>query len=422
MRQTKGFLLLGMFIFACLLTLSAAVASAPQKVVLEYYTWGSDVQTIENEQYLFSHFTKRYPHIGVQVSATGGIPTHNEKITVQHAAGIAPDLFTISGSAGHTPLFFDVDMVLDLTELAKRDKIDFGRFIPGAWAYTWREGKLRAFPRATKGTAYATGVLVYNRKLFAEAGLRYPWQGWTFDDFISIAKKLTMSTSGGPQPDVWGTGFEAAGWYRPLWSNGGELVNEAGTETLVGTVEAIEALEWYAKWPNEFGVVGGSFERQTTAMTYKSTGGFLRTAPPGLDWAFAESPRGPRSDQSYTLGGCNVVAISSQTKHPEEAWLALQFLVSEENQKREVFEVGAGTAVLRSVAFDRRHVYRDGPPYDLTPILLQATKPQPQVLGWSEAQAAIDAALAPVWRGDKSVRTAIAEVLPKVNALLRSTK
>ena len=127
-------------------------------------------------------------------------------------------------------------------------------------------------------------------------------------------------------------------------------------------------------------------------------------------------------EQSYTVGGCNVVAISSQTKHPEEAWEVLKFLVSEENQQREVFELGAGTALLRSVAFDRRHVYREGPPYDLTPILLQATKPEPQAPGWAEAKAAINAALTPVWNGQKSVRVAIDEVLPIAKAMLRQSK
>ncbi|MGI6083116.1 MAG: ABC transporter substrate-binding protein [Limnochordia bacterium] len=420
MRSGVGLLLL------CFLTLVFSLpfgaVSAPQKVVLEYYTWGSDIKTIENEQYLFSYFTNRYPHIEIEVSATGSIASHNEKITVQHAAGIAPDLYTISGSASHTSLFFDTDMVLDLTEWARRDRIDFNRFIPGAWAYTWRDGKLRAFPRSTKGTAYATGVLVYNRKLFDEGGLRYPWQGWTFDDLIGTAKKLTRSVSGGPEPDVWGAVFEAAGWYRHVWSNGGEMLDESETDISLNTPEAMEALEWYAKWPNEFGITGGSFERETAGMAYKSTGGFLRVAPAGLDWAFAETPRGPRSEQSYTVGGCNVVAISSQTKHPEEAWEVLKFLVSEENQQREVFELGAGTALLRSVAFDRRHVYREGPPYDLTPILLQATKPEPQAPGWAEAKAAINAALTPVWNGQKSVRVAIDEVLPIAKAMLRQSK
>jgi multiple sugar transport system substrate-binding protein len=406
----------------CLFSLSV-LAAAPPKITLDYYTWGSDLATIENEQYAFSHFAKLYPHIDVQVTAVGGSTiAFSEKIIVQHAAGIAPDMFTISGSASQTPLFFRTGMVLDLTGYAKRDGLNFDRYIPGSWAYTWWDGKLFAFPRTTKGTAYATGVLVYNRRLFDEGGLGYPRQGWTFDEYIATARRLTRSTSGGPQPDVWGTRFVANDWFRYLWSNGGELVNEAGTETLISSTQAIEALEWYAKWQNEFGVAGGSFTRQTAAMDFQSTTGFLRTAPVDLDWAFAEAPRGPRSERSYTKGGCNVVSISSQTKHPEEAWSALMFLISEENQKREVFELGVGTAILRSVAFDKRHVFRDGPPYDLTPILMQATKPQPQVPGWPEAQDAINAALAPVWRGEKSVRTAVDEILPTVNAILAANK
>ncbi len=62
-----------LFIITLVCCLTSVTLAAQQKVVLEYYTWGSDIQTIENEQYLFSYFTKRYPHIEIKVSATGRV-------------------------------------------------------------------------------------------------------------------------------------------------------------------------------------------------------------------------------------------------------------------------------------------------------------------------------------------------------------
>ena len=221
MRSGVGLLLL------CFLTLVFSLpfgaVSAPQKVVLEYYTWGSDIKTIEYEQYLFSYFTNRYPHIEIEVSATGSIASHNEKITVQHAAGIAPDLYTISGSASHTSLFFDTDMVLDLTEWARRDRIDFNRFIPGAWAYTWRTAAA-GVPRSTKERR--TQPESWSTTVLFDEGACATLAGMDLDDLIG-AKKLTRSVSGGPEPDVWGAVFRAAGWYRHVWSNGGEMLDEA---------------------------------------------------------------------------------------------------------------------------------------------------------------------------------------------------
>lgn len=410
---TCSLLAVGVVLLLCTL------AAGQEKIILQYYTWGSDIQTKEAEEYLFQHFTERYPHVHIEVSLTGSVSDHVEKITVMHASGVAPDLFTISGSAGDTPHFYDTGMVLDLTPYAERDQFDFDAFIPGAWAYTWRNERLWSFPRATKGTAYATGVLVYNRSLFEASGLRYPWSGWTFDEFADTAKKLTRYVSGSDTPEVWGVTFAPNDWYRFVWSNGGELLNEDGTQVLLDTEESLEALEWYANWQTEFAFAGGSFERQTAAMSYKSTTGFLRTAPPELDWAFAESPRGPRGERSYTLGGSNVVAISSQTKHPEEAWLFLKFLLSEENQEREVFELGVGTASLRTIAFSPQHIFRDGPPYDLTPILLQATKPWPQSVGWKEAVNVINQGLMPAWTGQKAVRTAVSEMMGTLDAIMK---
>jgi len=51
---------------------------------------------------------------------------------------------------------------------------------------------------------------------------------------------------------------------------------------------------------------------------------------------------------------------------------------------------------------------------------MQATKPQPHVPGWAEAEALINNALIPAWLGERSVRVVIEEVVPVVNALLQS--
>jgi multiple sugar transport system substrate-binding protein len=73
-------------------------------------------------------------------------------------------------------------------------------------------------------------AVVYNKKLFKQAGIAPPKAGWTWDDYRSIAKKLTDPSKG-----VFGTGWPGVGdedtvWrvWPMVWSAGGDVLDSGG--------------------------------------------------------------------------------------------------------------------------------------------------------------------------------------------------
>ena len=85
--------------------------------------------------------------------------------------------------------------------------------------------------------------LVYNKKLFDQAGLAYPTADWTWDDFRAAAKKLTDPSkkqfgwayvADGGEDTVWR--FDAL-----LWQAGGDILNSDNTQAEFNSPAGVKA-------------------------------------------------------------------------------------------------------------------------------------------------------------------------------------
>ena len=71
------------------------------------------------------------------------------------------------------------------------------------------DGKLYGLPNGTQ-----TMVMYYNKKMFDDAGIAYPKDGWTWDEFSDAAKKLTKADG-----SVYGYGLSSSYFQlTPWWS------------------------------------------------------------------------------------------------------------------------------------------------------------------------------------------------------------
>ncbi len=76
-------------------------------------------------------------------------------------------------------------------------------------------------------------VVYYNRDLFDAAGIAYPSNNWTKEDFLAAARALTQDGNGDGQTDQYGAGI-APNLFRLapfIWQNGGELVDDMDQPT-----------------------------------------------------------------------------------------------------------------------------------------------------------------------------------------------
>ena len=86
-------------------------------------------------------------------------------------------------------------------------------------------------------------ALVYNKKLFDQAGIPYPTANWTWDDFRAAAKKLTdpaakqfgwAYVADGSEDTVWR--FDAL-----LWQAGGDILNSDNTKAEFNSPAGVKA-------------------------------------------------------------------------------------------------------------------------------------------------------------------------------------
>ena len=159
---------------------------------------------------LIKEFNTSHPKIKV-VGGGGGV-------TAGLAAGSYPDIAYIFGS--DLASLTKSPKVADLTDALKIDD-----YWPAAKDAVSVKGKVRAAPALLDSLC-----LVYNKKLFTAAGLPEPQAGWTWDDFVTTAQKLTNPAKG-----VFGTGWPGVGdedtvWriWPMIWDLGGDVVSGDG--------------------------------------------------------------------------------------------------------------------------------------------------------------------------------------------------
>jgi multiple sugar transport system substrate-binding protein len=185
---------------------------------------------------LITAFNQSHPKIKV-VGGGGGVTADSmlQKVTAGLAAGSYPDIAYIFGS--DLASLTKSPKVADLTGQLKIDD-----YWPAAKDAVSVKDKVRAAPALLDSLC-----VVYNKKLFAAAGVAPPKAGWTWDDFVAASKQLTNPAKG-----IFGTGWPGVGdedtvWriWPMIWDLGGDVVSGDGKKVgfdSVGT-KALETLD-----------------------------------------------------------------------------------------------------------------------------------------------------------------------------------
>jgi len=85
-------------------------------------------------------------------------------------------------------------------------------------------------------------VIFYNKSIFDKCGVPYPKGDWTWEEFVEVAKKVTMKGTDGRRNETYGVmGYDL---MEAIWQNGGSLFSKDGTRCTLDTPEAIEAAQW----------------------------------------------------------------------------------------------------------------------------------------------------------------------------------
>ncbi len=244
----------------------AGCADDSTRIVLRMTSWQTPA---ENALDLPAIRAFEAAHAGVRVEnePVANQAEYREKVITSIVSGAPPDVFLLDNI--DVPAFIEASVLLDLRTFAPRVGLDLSAFYPNVLGIFARGDAVYAFPKG-----FSPVVYYYNRTLFDAAGLPYPQDGWTWEEFIATARALTRDLDGDGTPDQWGTAVMRPfyAWQAVVWSGGGDILAPDGrraTGYLDGepTIAALEFLtslvltHGVAPRPNAFRAVTGNESR-----------------------------------------------------------------------------------------------------------------------------------------------------------------
>jgi multiple sugar transport system substrate-binding protein len=369
--QKQSFLRVGVFLATVLgIILFSWVALAQRPVTLSMLITAPDAQPWR--QGLIQDFEAKNP--GIRINLVEG----------PNATNLLEDLYTSSFILGESPY----DMI-------NMDVIWTPKFAAAGWLLPLddriSQQELAAFSaKDVEGGRYQdklyripmrsdVGMLYYREDLIKQAGLKPPE---TFQDLMQISRTL-QKKEGINWGYLWqGRQYEGlvAMFIEVLEGYGGFWVNPDTLEVGLDRPETLQAIEFLRSTVRERISPPGvtTYQEEDTRLLFQSGQvAFLRSWP--YAWPLAQvenSPiRGkiaikpmvhaPGQTGGACLGGWGL-GISRTSRHPEEAWKAIQYFTSEEAQRR--FILTAGFVPSRRDLFTDTEIVAKYPHY---PQLLQ---------------------------------------------------
>lgn len=295
-----------------------------------------DATFFERQKQFDELFMKRHPNITITAenSPWGDLL---QKYTTQAAGGALPDISYIHFSWAQQMIKSGLLQSLD-DYIAQEKDFNLEDFFPASLPSYKRDGKLWVIP-------YDEGpmVLYYNKDLFDKAGVAYPTDSWTFDDFKAAAEKIT--TGEGPNkvfgfgnPPGMGDSTVSPTWLAPF---GASYVNEPEeTKCLANSPEAVAAMEYWQDFRTK-GLVPAPADTASLAWPAFQHGrigmwvdGTWATPPiqagSKFKWDMAKFPKGPKAHVMASAG--SGYGISRECKTPDAAWIYLNDYLSTAGQ------------------------------------------------------------------------------------------
>ncbi|MGE7366370.1 ABC transporter substrate-binding protein [Desemzia incerta] len=292
-----------------------------EPITLTIMTWNNNPEGTKKEQEILDAFTKENPHITIkQVSAT--YDEYNERVLTMAAGGNLPDLIWTQ-PAGYAT-FVENGLLMDLSDQV--DKLDLDELQPGVIELGQVDGTQYGMIRDR-----STVQMAYNKDMFDEAGIEYPEDDWTMDEFLETAKALTVKDGDRT------TQFGIENFYLKelLTAHGTNIMDPETAEITLDAPKTIEAIELSQAMINEYNVQPTGAQTEGMSSLFLSGVAGMSMAGP-WDWVEFEKNAAfefdivplPSASDKGTLSPAAYlpISINAETDYPEEAWELLEFL------------------------------------------------------------------------------------------------
>lgn len=318
-------------------------------------------------------FEAAHPGVRVRRINPGDSASFATKIQTMFVSGDAPDVFYAPFEK--IPAWTSIGLLEPLDEKLAEDerrgdgdRVRLEEFFPAVVDAFRFDGE-----RGGRGALYAipkdftTVGFYYNKDLFRRAGVPFPKDDWTWDDYIDAARKIGAIEDAKGRPCI---GSEFVTWTAMirayLRSEGLDVRGEDFDDLTLSDPRVMAALDRLRSWRHDESRTLTSGRSDLTAGAAGFVDGRLGMAGPfgrwivpeyrrirDFEWDFAPLPRA--RDRAPT----NIVltvgwGISRQSRHKEEAWALVKWLTSpgiQAEQSRLGLAIPAIARVAESDAF-----------------------------------------------------------------------
>jgi multiple sugar transport system substrate-binding protein len=290
---------------------------------------------------LVEQFETENPDIKVNVVVTTW-DTMENKIRVALTGKGAPAVITELQSRVKT--YAAEKLLTNLDDNYKQAEIDKNDLFPSALDMNSYENSMYGVPFRIEGAG-----MLYNKKMFKDAGLDPDNFPKTWDEFIAAAKKLTKDTDGDGKIDQYGMAWPLGNmdnttsvFATTLWSGGGNFFDESGKKALLNTPEAVEAVRKFTSTVKDGLAPRSTMELDNTTMrdlfinekiAMYLSGPFdiepIKTNKPSLELGTAVIPGPDGMGVSYSDGFSLIIPESAKNK--EAGWKLIEFLSQSKN-------------------------------------------------------------------------------------------
>mgnify|MGYP000451111314 CR=1 FL=1 len=408
-------------------------AQPTQKVKIRGTVWVGDAE-LEALNKLTAEYLKTHENVEVEwINIVGGGAYGRDKLQTMIAGGDAPDVMMLN--TGQFEGLASRGALLALDDFVQKEGFDLSIYWPQAVEGCKYKGKLYGLPRDISNV-----ILYYNKDMFDEAGVAYPTEDWTWDDFLKAAQALTKDKNGDGKIDQWGFALNNVVWVWAgfVWGNGGEILSPDRTQCLLTDPKTVEALKFYFDLMTKYQVspppgalpeqswAGDWMVTQATAMGlfgpwFRPT---LVTMEKPFRWDVAYPPKAPSTGKRGSVVYTDMWGIYSGSKVAEQAWDFIKFLTSQKGQEMWTELIGARSiSPVKAVAQSDAWLHYGGSTGEIILDSLSFSQAPPVNFGnANEAETIWDQEFGLVISGEQTVEQAVAKICEQIAPVLATSQ
>jgi multiple sugar transport system substrate-binding protein len=220
--------------------------------------------------------------------------------------------------------------IIPMDDYLKNSTVKTGDFIDAVSALSAGLGGTYGLPWCA-----ATELLFYNKDMFDAAGISYPDNNWSYEDYKSAAEKLTQKAADGTTKQYGCTLPNTQTWWAGIGGAGDQVYDPAKGQMVIGDgavsfVSDVAAMAKSGVMPEPSSDTADLFASGKAAMSWQGSwniGTYGSSLP--FQWDIATIPT---DKVKYNTLHTGFYSINSKSKNQDAAFKVIEYLMGEEGQ------------------------------------------------------------------------------------------